>query len=59
MIRTPSTAPEQTVTTSRAHVEAVAERHGLPVVPAGEYLYAVLKVPALGRPIIYSARVTL
>lgn len=49
--------PALMVTTSRAHVEAVAKRHDLPVIPAGPYLYAVRKVPLLGRPIIYRCSV--
>jgi hypothetical protein len=56
MIRAPRDT-SATVTTSRAHVAAVAERHGLPLVPAGEYLYAVRMTPLLGRPVIYRAQV--
>lgn len=58
MIAAERPAPDQVCTTSRAHVEAVAKRHDLKVIPAGEYLYAVRRVPLLGRPIIYRARVT-
>jgi hypothetical protein len=48
---------EHLVTTSRAHVQAVAKRHDLRIVPAGPYLYCVRRVPLLGAPIIYRAQV--
>lgn len=58
MIATELRDPTQVVTTSRAHVEAVAGRHDLQLVPAGDYLYTVRRVPLLGQPIIYRARVS-
>jgi hypothetical protein len=56
MIRTPHTAPDLTATTTEAHVRAVAKECGLPVVPAGGFLFCVRRVPVLGQPIIYVAR---
>lgn len=57
MIRAPKSAPDLTTTTTEAHVRAVAKECGLPVVPAGEWLYCVRRIPLIGSPIIYKARV--
>lgn len=57
MIRAEESEADQMVTTSIAHVEAVADRHDLPVVEAGGYFYCVRRVPLLGQPIIYRAPV--
>lgn len=46
------------VTTSEAHVRAVARKHGTEPVTAGGYLYAIRSVPLLGRPLVYRAPVT-
>ena len=58
MIRTQQPPPDLTATTTEAHVRAVAKECGLPVVPAGEWLYCVRRLPVLGQPIIYKARVS-
>ena len=56
MIRSPHPAPHE-VTTSEAHVRAVAAKVGADAVPAGAYLYAVRKVPLLRQPLVYAARI--
>ena len=56
MIRSPRPAPHE-VTTSEAHVRAVAAKVGAEPVAVGAYLYTVRKVPLLGRPLIYRCRV--
>lgn len=56
MIRDPRPA-DLALTTTRAHVETVAATEGLDLIPAGEWLYAVRKVPLLGQPIIMRCRV--
>lgn len=57
MIRTNQPPPDLTATTTEAHVRAVAKECGLPVVPAGGFLFCVRRVPLIGSPIIYKARV--
>lgn len=57
MIRHTQPPPDLTATTTEAHVRAVAKECGLPVVPAGGFLFCVRRVPVLGQPVIYQARV--
>lgn len=56
MIRAPRHDTSATVTTSYAHVAAVAEDCGDEPLVAGPWLYAVRKVPVLGQPVIYRTR---
>jgi hypothetical protein len=53
----PTAAAEHVVTTSEAHVRAVARRIGVEPVEAGPYLYCVRRVPLFGAPLIYRCRV--
>jgi hypothetical protein len=57
MIRAPRIDTSATVTTSQAHVMAVARKVGTKPIPIGPYLYCVRSVPLLGRPLIYRCRV--
>ena len=52
-----SQPPAPTLTTTRAHVETVAATEGLELIPAGEWLYTIRKLPLLGQPIIMRCRV--
>jgi hypothetical protein len=53
----PTATAEHVVTTSEAHVRAVARKIGAEPVEAGPYLYAVRKVPLFRQPLIYRCRV--
>lgn len=45
-------------TTTEDHVRTVAEEIGVEPIPAGEWLFCIRRVPLLGAPIIYRARVS-
>jgi hypothetical protein len=53
----PTATAEHVVTTSEAHVRAVARRIGVEPVEAGPYLYTVRKLPLFRQPIVYAARI--
>lgn len=56
MIRTDQPAGD-TVTTTPAHVEIVADRYGVPVTIVGGYFYAVVVKPGRERATIWRAPV--